>query len=407
MKIARSLKISRKQLAAHKMRTALALLGIVIGVSTVIIMVSVGKGAENQVLSRIEAMGTNLIIVNVGQVQRTAGRQQVRGTVTTLTLEDAEALIEECPAVRAAAPVQSAKLQVKYESLATNTTITGTTEDILKIRKLEVERGSFFEEEDNIGSRRVAVVGRTVVRNLFEEFEPVGETIRIGKVPFEVIGVLGAKGSDLNGVDQDDQILIPINTALRRLFNIAYINTINIEATSKEKMALAQQQVREVLRERHRLNKQDKADDFTIQNQTDLIEAQRETAETFTVLIASIAGVSLLVGGIGILAIMLMAIKERTNEIGLRMAVGASRKDILVQFLLEASALSIGGGFVGIGTGLAGSLVTNAVTKLETRVSLTSIILSFTFSIAIGLFFGVYPARKASRLDPITALRSE
>lgn len=407
MKIARSLKISRKQLSAHKMRTALALLGIVIGVSTVIIMVSVGKGAENQVLSRIEAMGTNLILVNVGQVQRTAGRQQVRGTVTTLTLEDAEALIEECPAVRAAAPAQSAKLQVKYENLATNTTITGTTEDILKIRKLEVERGSFFSEEDTIGSRRVAVLGRTVVRNLFEEFEPVGETIRIGKVPFEVIGVLGAKGSDLNGVDQDDQILIPISTALRRLFNIAYISTINIEAASKEKMALAQQQVREVLRERHRLNKQDKADDFTIQNQTDLIEAQRETAETFTVLIASIAGVSLLVGGIGILAIMLMAVKERTNEIGLRMAVGASRKDILVQFLLEASALSIGGGIVGIGTGLAGSLVTNAVTKLETSVSLASVILSFTFSIAVGLFFGVYPARKASRLDPITALRTE
>jgi putative ABC transport system permease protein len=407
MKIARGLKISRKQLAAHKMRTALALLGIVIGVSTVIIMVSVGKGAENQVLSRIEAMGTNLIIVNVGQVQRTAGRQQVRGTVTTLTLEDAGALIEECPAVRAAAPVQSAKLQVKYESLATNTAITGTTADILKIRKLEVERGSFFGEEDNIGSRRVAVVGRTVVRNLFEESEPVGETIRIGKVPFEVIGVLGAKGSDLNGVDQDDQILIPINTALRRLFNIAYISTINIEAANKEKMALAQQQVREVLRERHRLNRQDKADDFTIQNQTDLIEAQRETAETFTVLIASIAGVSLLVGGIGILAIMLMAVKERTNEIGLRMAVGASRKDILVQFLLEASALSIGGGIVGIGTGLAGSLVTNAVTKLETSVSLASVILSFTFSIAVGLFFGVYPARKASRLDPITALRTE
>jgi len=407
MKIARSLKISRKQLAAHKMRTALALLGIVIGVSSVIIMVSIGKGAEKQVLSRIEAMGTNLIIVNAGQVQRTAGRQQVRGTVTTLTLEDAEALIEECPAVRAAAAVQGGKLQVKYENLATNTATTGTTADILSIRKLKVERGSFFGEEDIIGSRRVAVLGRTVVKNLFEKSEPVGETIRIGKVQFEVIGVLEAKGSDLNGVDQDDQILIPISTALRRLFNIAYINTINIEAGSKDKMALAQQQVREILRERHRLNKQDKADDFTIQNQTDLIEAQRETTEAFTMLIASIAGVSLLVGGIGILAIMLMAIKERTNEIGLRMAVGASRKDILVQFLLEASALSVGGGIVGIGTGLAGSLVTGAVTRLETSVSPTSIVLSFTFSIAVGLFFGVYPARKASRLDPITALRTE
>lgn len=407
MKTARSLKISRKQLAAHKMRTALALLGIIIGVSSVIIMVSIGKGAEKQVSSRIEAMGTNLIIVNAGQVQRTAGRQQVSGTVTTLTREDAEALIEECPAVRAATPVQGGKLPVKYKNLAANTTTTGTTADILTIRKLKVVRGSFFGDEDIIGSRRVAVLGRTVVENLFEKSEPVGETIRIGKVQFEVVGVLEAKGSDLNGVDQDDQILIPISTAMRRLFNIPYINAIHIEAVSKDKMALAQQQVREILRERHRLNKQDKADDFTIQNQTDLIEAQRETTEAFTVLIASIAGVSLLVGGIGILAIMLMAIKERTNEIGLRMAVGASRKDILVQFLLEASVLSIGGGIIGIGIGVAGSLVTGAVTRLETSVSPPSVVLSFTFSMAVGLFFGVYPARKASRLDPITALRTE
>jgi len=407
MKIARSLKISRKQLAAHKMRTALALLGIVIGVSAVLVMVSVGKGAENEVLSKIEAMGTNLIIVNAGQVQRTGGRQQIRGTVTTLSVEDAKALLEECPAVRATAPVQSKKMQVKYGNLSTNTTVVGTTADFQTIRNFKPDRGSFFSEEENIASRRVAVLGQSVVKNLFEGDDPIYETIRIGKVPFEVIGVMEAKGLDLNGVDQDDQIFIPIRTALRRLFNLTYINTINIEALSKEKMAAAVEEVREVLRERHRLNKQSKPDDFTIQNQTDLIETQRETTETFTMLIGSIAAISLLVGGIGILAVMLMAIRERTNEIGLRMAVGASRKDILTQFLLEASVLSVSGGIVGIFIGLLGSLLTGAMTKWATSISFPSIVLSFTFSLAVGLFFGVYPARKASLLDPIAGLRSE
>jgi len=226
-------------------------------------------------------------------------------------------------------------------------------------------------------------------------------------VAFEVIGVMEPKGVDLNGVDQDDQIFIPIRTALRRLFNITYINTINIETLSKEKMTVTVGEVREVLRERHRLNKQSKPDDFTIQNQADLIETQRETTETFTMLIGSIAAVSLLVGGIGILAIMLMSVRERTNEIGLRMAVGAGRKDILVQFLLEAAALGLGGGAIGVAAGIAGAALVNAATKWPSSISTPSVILAFSFSLAIGLFFGVYPARKASRLNPIEALRSE
>ena len=407
MRLALSLKISRKQLLAHKMRTVLALLGVIIGVSAVILMISVGKGAQKEVLSRIEAMGTNLLVVNAGQIQRFAGRREIRGTATTLTLDDAEAILEECYSVKNAVPVQSKKMQVKYGSYSTNTTITGTTPDYQIIRNFKVEEGEFFSEEENTAGRRMAVLGRSVVRNLFEGEDPIAEIIRIGRVPFKIIGVMESKGVDLNGVDQDDQVFIPVRTALRRVFNMTYINSISLEAMSREKMDTAVEEVRELLREKHRLERVNKPDDFTIQSQVDLLDAQRETTETFTTLIVSIAAVSLLVGGIGILAIMLIAIRERTNEIGLRMAVGAGRKDILAQFILEAATLGIGGGAAGILIGVAGSVFIGTATRWPTSISLPSVALSFGFSLAVGLFFGVYPARKASLLDPIVALRSE
>jgi len=407
MKITRSIRISRKQLLAHRLRTALALLGIVIGVSAVIIMVAIGNGAQEQVLSKIQAMGTNLIVINAGQVQKSAGRQQIRGTVTTLILDDVEAVGRECSAVNAAAPLQSKKMQVKYGNLSTNTTVVGTTAEFQKVRNFHVAAGAFFTDEENLASRRAAVLGRSVVKNLFEGSNPVGEPIRIGKVTFEVIGVMESKGVDLNGFDQDDQIFIPIRTALRRVFNLPYINTINVQATSSESMARAVTQITEILRDRHRLNKQQKPDDFTIQNQADLLEAQRETTDTFTMLIGSIAGISLLVGGIGILAIMLIAIRERTNEIGLRMAVGASRKDIMTQFVIEASILGVGGGLVGILLGILGAFFVGVGTSWAVSISPDSVGLAFGFSLLVGLFFGVYPARRASLLDPITALRTE
>ncbi|WP_346863142.1 ABC transporter permease [uncultured Draconibacterium sp.] len=407
MKISKSIKISRNQLLANKLRTFFALIGIIIGVSAVIVMVAIGNGAQHEVLSKIESMGTNLIIVNAGQVQKNVGRQQIRGTVTSLTLKDVDMLASGCTDVRMAAPVQTKKMQVKWENLSTNTIITGTTYDYQAIRNFHVEQGNFFTEEENKASLRYAVLGQTVVNNLFGGKNPVGETVRIGRIPFSVIGVMEPKGADLNGVDQDDQIFIPVQTALRRVFNLNYINTINIQATSIEKMEKAISQIAEVLREQHRLNRGNKPDDFTIQNQIELLEAQKETTNTFTALIVSTAGVSLLVGGIGILAIMLIAIRERINEIGLRMAIGASRKDILLQFVIESSILSIGGGIIGIAVGVLTSVVVIFATDWTLNISLPSLVYSFLFSLSVGLFFGVYPARKASKLDPIEALRSE
>ncbi len=407
MKITRNIKISRKQLTAHKMRTVLALIGIIIGVSSVVIMVAIGKGTQKEVLGKIEDMGTNLVIVNAGQIRTFAGRKDVRGTYSTLTMQDVQAIIRECPAVESAAPVQSKNIQVKYGNFSTNTTIIGTTPNFQIVRNFYTNQGSFFTEIDNTANRRVAVLGHAVVDNLFENYEPIGETIQIGKIPFEVIGIMESKGVDINGMDQDDQIFIPIKTALRRVFNLTYISQVNIQALSENSIITASEQISELLRERHRLNRQNKPDDFIILNQVNLLETHRETAETFTSLIVGIAAISLFIGGIGILSIMLISIRERTNEIGLRMAVGARRKDILTQFLIEALMLSIGGGCIGILFGVVISMVIGLAAAWTTSISFTPIVLAFSFSLAIGVFFGVYPAHRAATLNPIEALRSE
>jgi len=407
MKISRIVKISQKQLSSHKLRTALTLLGMIVGVSAVIITVAVGTGVQKEILSKIEDMGTNLLIVNAGQVRTFAGRKEVRGLVTTLSLRDVEAILNRCNSVSNAAPVQSKKMQVKFGNLSTNTTITGTTPEYQHIRKFYPGRGWFFSNEDNVFQRRVAVIGVSVVENLFETDDPLNKTILIGKIPFEIIGVMESKGVDINGVDQDNQIFIPIRTVLRRVFNLDYINAINIQATEENLMSTAQYQVRELLREQHRLNRKDAPDDFLIQSQEEIIKTHRQTTDSFTNLIGGIAAISLLIGGIGILSIMLISIKERTNEIGLRMAVGAKRKDVLTQFLIESAILSIEGGVIGIFLGISSSVIIGMFTKWPTSVSGVSIAIAVGFSLLIGTFFGVYPARKASKLDPIEALRSE
>ena len=407
MNLTRTINISRKQLSAHKLRTALALIGIIIGVSAIIVMVAIGTGAQREVLSTIEEMGTNLVVVNAAEVRRSPGRQDIRGTVTTLTVRDAEIVERDVPDVTAVAPVQSRRMQVRYGNLTSNVTIVGTTPDFQDVRNFRTGIGSFFDELDDITVQRVAVIGAGVHRNLFDGQNVIGETFRIGNVPFEVIGIMEPKGVDLDGVDQDDQIFIPIQTALRRVFNLSYIHTIYMQTQHEDVMDRAAEQVRYILRERHRMVREDQPDDFTIHTQLEFLDAHRETTDAFTMLIGSIAGVSLLVGGIGILAIMLISVRERVNEIGLRMAVGARRKDVMTQFLIESSMLGLGGGLAGIVIGIAGSVIVGTATEWATTVSLYSVLLAFFFSLVIGLFFGVYPARKASLLDPIEALRSE
>ena len=407
MKIYRNIKISRKTLFSHKLRTFLALLGITIGVAAVIIMVAVGEGAQHAVLQQIEAMGSNLLVVNAGRVKTFAGRERQIGIVTTLKIRDSEAIAEDCSAVSLATPAQDRTLQVKYGNYSTMTKILGSSSAFQNIRNFPTVKGRFFTEEENKAAFRVAVIGSQVFDNLFEGKDPIGEIIRVRKIPFEVIGVLKSKGVSPEGSNEDNQILIPINTALRRVFNLNYLNSIYVGVKNRQSMTTAEKQITALLRERHRLEIRNKAVDFTIQNQLTILETERATTQTFTTMITSVAAISLFVGGIGILAVMFLAVKERTNEIGLRMAVGSRRKDIMAQFISEATILGFLGGFMGVFLGTAGAWIVETATKWQTAISLKPIVISLFFSLSIGLFFGVFPARKASLLNPIDALRAE
>lgn len=406
MKIVKNILISKKILLERKVRTILSLSGVIIGVCAVIIMVAIGKGTEEKIVSQITKMGSNLLLVNAGQVKIIAGRARQVKAVTTLELKDADSILNEANSIKYAAPAQTRKLQVKFENLSTKTNVVGTTPDIVEVQNYTLVQGRFFDEDEDKGLRRVAVVGQTVVENIFERQDPVGKIIRIGKVPFEVIGVLSPKGMDVNGMDQDDQIFIPVRTALRRVFNLTYINAIYVKVKNSNLMDQAEREISSILREKHHI-KEGKADDFTIQNQATVLETQRESSKAFTLLIGSIAAISLLVGGIGILAVMLISIRERIKEIGIRRAVGAKRRDILIQFLSEALILSIGGGVMGVIVGIAVSMFIAIFAGWPFIISMNAVAASFISTFIIGIFFGVYPAIKAARLDPIKALQFE
>lgn len=405
MKLTKSLSLSLEILAAHKLRTLLSMLGIVVGVATVILMVSAGKGAEKSILDRIRNMGTNLVTVTAGQARVIAGRQRQMSTVTTLVADDAEAIQKECPAVAMAAAAIDRKMATRWEAEMANTSVLGINPEGLRIRNMAIASGRLFDQDECRGRRRVAVVGPTVVQNLFLGADPVGLTFRIGRVPFEVIGVTEPRGVDANGIDQDDVVIVPLETAMRRLMNVDYIQTVYVQAKSSDVLETAETEIRELLRKRHRLG--DKPDDFTIQNQATLLATERETAQSMTLLIGSVSGISLLVGGVGILAVMLISVRERTGEIGLRRAVGARRSDIRNQFLLESGLLSGTGGLLGAAIGLGSAWIVSTLEYWEIVLSWPAAAVGFLFSVSLGVVFGLYPALRAAALEPIEALRSE
>ncbi len=405
MKIINILVSAFRALQRNKMRSFLTMLGIIIGVAAVIAMLAIGQGAEYSVKEQIASLGTNVLMVFPG-AQQQAGVRTAAGSAVTLTDDDAQAIAHECPAVQYISPGSFAGGQVIAGNLNWSTRIQGVGADYLAIRDWPVQYGEFFTDQDVKSATKVCILGKTVADALFPDADPVQQTIRIRSVPFKVVGVLSSKGQNAMGQDQDDVILAPYTTVIRRLAHWQNLAYVLVSAVSLQDIPVAQQQIDDLLRMRHKIQPYE-PDDFTIRNQSDLATAATATTEILTILLASIASVSLLVGGIGIMNIMLVSVTERTREIGIRMSIGARARDILTQFLIEALVLSLLGGTTGIILGVVGSSAISSFAKWPTIITAFSIVLSFGFSIAIGIFFGFYPARKAAMLNPIDALRYE
>jgi putative ABC transport system permease protein len=409
VRLLRNVGLSHKALQRHRARTVLALAGTAVGVAAVLAMLAVGEGAERRVLERIDAMGRNLLVVMAGRQPRVAGRAGARGaTVTTLLPADRDAIIEQSGLIARAAPSQGGDLPLEYADLATTATVRGTTPEYMEIRNFALVDGRVFTREEDRAGLRLAVIGARVRERLFPEVDPVGQTLRVGRIPFEVIGVLGSKGVSLSGGgDEDNQILIPISTALRRVFNRDYLGMIFLEVEASEMMDAAAAEVAAILRERHRLERRGKPDDFMIQNQRVVIAAEMETVRSFRRLVVGLGAVALTVGGVGILSIMLLSVRERRAEIGLRAAVGARRRDIWLQFVVEALALGGAGGIAGLALGVALAWAIGAFTEWHTVVTIPSMLLATLSALTVGVLFGAYPAQRAAAWDPIEALRAQ
>ncbi|MEK6528175.1 MAG: ABC transporter permease [Nitrospirota bacterium] len=401
-------KISFRALRVNKMRSALTMLGVIIGVGAVIAMLAVGTGASKQIEQQISSMGSNLLMVVPGATSA-GGVRMGAGTQSTLTTGDADAIFKECPAVSDVAPVLSGAAQIVYGNQNWSTGVTGTTPGMLIVRDWKLSAGRAFTETDVKSAAKVCLLGQTVVDNLFGGLDPVGQIVRIKKIPFTVIGILDAKGQDPGGHDQDDAIYVPLTTAQKKLFGTTIpgmVRMIMVKAKDTEALASAESQITELLRQRHRISPKQE-NDFTVRNLTQMMQAAEQSANVMGILLGAIASVSLIVGGIGIMNIMLVSVTERTREIGIRMAVGAQTWDIRFQFIIEAVTLSLIGGMAGIAAGIATSQILAMTAGWPVTVSPLSVILAFSFSGIVGIFFGFYPAYKASLLNPIDALRYE
>ena len=401
-----SFSMALTSLYANKMRSLLTMLGIIIGVGAVIALVSVGMGVKSNVTHSIASLGSNMLIISPGASQK-GGVRSAAGSRKTLKYEDAEAIRHKIKNIDYVSPTVSTSYQIVYGNNNWNTTVQGVTPEFLSIRSLSISNGSFITEDDLTKRQRVAVIGTTVPENLFEEKNPVGQTIRIHNQPYKVVGLLASKGGSSMGQDQDDMIYVPLTTAMERMLGITYVQSVNVQVSDATKMDQVQDEIETLLRQRHHLTQAHKEDDFTVRNLTSLMETVSQSTSMLTLLLGAIAGISLLVGGIGIMNIMMVSVTERTREIGIRKALGATFLSIMTQFLIESMVLGIIGGIIGIFVGCAASQVIAKVGGFTTVITPLPIIVSFAFSVGIGLFFGIYPARKAARLDPIEALRYE
>lgn len=406
MNILRLIKLALKAIGRNKFRTFLTMLGIIIGVASVITMLAIGQGSQKSIEEQISNMGSNMISIRAG-ADRHGPARGAAGSMETLTIKDVQAVRENCKYITAVSPEVRGSGQAIYGSMNWSTSLYGVGTEYLDIRKLSVVTGDMFTENDVARASKVCLLGKTVVENLFDGNEdPVGKMIRYNKVPFKILGILSGKGESTFGHDQDDLIIAPYSTVQKRILAISHFRSIYTSAVSEELADEAKAELEQVLREQHRL-RDDEENDFRVRSQQELITTVSSTSKLLTVLLASIAGISLIVGGIGIMNIMYVSVTERTREIGLRMAVGARGLDIMYQFLIEAVIISISGGIIGIILGLSSTAVITRVLSWPTSVSVYSMVLAFVVCVLTGIFFGWYPAVKASRLDPIEALRYE
>lgn len=400
--------IAIRAIKANKMRSILTSLGIIIGVAAVIVMLAIGNGAQISIQNEMKTMGSNLIIIRSG-VATSSGARGGHGSQPTMKAGDGDAIQEKISQIKLAAPILEETAQVVYGNANWSTGITGTDNRNFLIKEWDLAYGRFFSEGDVKNAAKVAILGQTVVKELFGDVDPLGRTVRIKGIPFRVIGVLDARGESGMGQDQDDSVFIPITTAQKKVMGIKFpdqVRHIMLQAVDAQSTYTSQDEIRQLLRQRHNLGV-NKDDDFVIMNLTQMMEMMENSTKIMTILLGSIASISLLVGGIGIMNIMLVSVTERTREIGIRMAIGAKSWDIRWQFLMEALVLSLIGGLAGVILGILGAEAVSAFSSLTAKVSLLYIILPFSFAGFVGLFFGFYPAYKASLLNPISALRYE